>query len=199
MHPNRPALRILAATTAALSAGVALAGCSGHGAVSQDITGSKGYIQGNLALDFIAVSHRHTVPSVTGTTLQGQRFDLAAWRGKVVVVNFWASNCAPCVSEAPAFEQVYANDKSKGVEFLGVDVRDDKYQATQFEATNHVSYPSLFDPSNLVALHFRGLPPNATPTTIVLDRSGRIAARQSGEIYYTQLRDLVAQVLKEPA
>jgi hypothetical protein len=46
-------------------------------------------------------------------------------------------------------------------------------------------------------LHFRGMPPNATPTTIVLDRNGRIAARHSGAILYTQLRDLVARVVKE--
>lgn len=178
---------------------VAATACSGHGAVSQGINGSKGYIEGNLALNYIAVGHRHDVPKVTGTTLQGRPFDLASWQGKVVVVNFWASNCGPCVAEADAFEQVYQNDKGKGVEFLGVDVRDDKFQATQFEADHHVSYPSLFDPSNLIALHFHGMPPNATPTTIVLDRSGRIAARQSGEIYFTQLRDLVDHVLNERA
>jgi peroxiredoxin len=177
----------------------AAAACSGHGAVSQGVGGSKGYIEGNLALSYIALGHRHDVPQVSGTTLQGQHFDLAAWRGKVVVVNFWASNCGPCVAEADAFEQVYENDKSRGVEFLGIDVRDDKYQATRFEADHHVGYPSLFDPSNLIALHFRGMPPNATPTTIVLDRAGRITARQSGEIYFTQLRDLVNRVLSERA
>lgn len=178
---------------------LSITGCSGHGLASQGIGGSNGYISGDLALKYIAVSQRHTPTDVAGTLLDGRHFDLSSWRGKVVIVNFWASNCAPCVAEAAALQKVYADNHDKGVEFLGVDVRDDEYQARKFEAANHVTYPSLYDPSNLLALRFHGVPPNATPTTIVLDREGRIAARQSGEILYTQLRDLVARVLKEQA
>jgi len=178
---------------------LAVTGCTGHGAVKQDVSGTNGYVGGNLALDYVSAAHRHTPGTVTGTLLDGSHFDLAAWRGKVVVVNFWGSWCAECHAEAQALQQVYADDKTKGVEFLGVDIRDDVPSATAFDRKYGVTYPSLSDPDNVVALQFRGVPPNATPTTLVLDRRGRIAARQSGEILYSQLRDLVDRVLAEPA
>ena len=79
----------------------------------------------------------------------------------------------------------------------GVDVRDDRSLAINYNANNHVTYPSLYDESNLLALRFPGLPPSATPTTIVLDRQGRIAARHSGAILYTQLRSVVDRVVAE--
>jgi thiol-disulfide isomerase/thioredoxin len=178
---------------------VAVAGCSGHDAVKQDVSGTNGYVNGNLALSYVQASHRHAPIGVTGQLLDGARFDLSAWRGKVVVVNFWGSWCAECRDEAQALQQVYADNKNKGVEFLGVDIRDDVPSALNYQRTYGIGYPSLNDPDNLVALRFRGIPPNATPTTLVLDRTGRVAARQSGSILYGQLRDLVDRVLAEPA
>jgi thiol-disulfide isomerase/thioredoxin len=176
----------------------AVAGCTGHGAVKQDVSGTTGYTSGNLALDYVAAAHRRTAPDVTGRMLDGSHFDLSAWRGKVVVVNFWGSWCAECRDEAQALQQVYADDRARGVEFLGVDIRDDVPSALDYQRHYGITYPSLDDPANLVALRFRGIPPNATPTTLVLDRSGRVAARQNGSIRYSQLRDLVDRVLAEP-
>ena len=114
------------------------------------------------------------------------------------MVNFWGSWCAECRDEAQALQQVYADDKSKGVEFLGVDIRDDVPSALDYQRKYAISYPSISDPDNRIALRFRGVPPNATPTTLVLDRSGRIAARQSGSILFSQLRDLVDRVPRSP-
>ena len=182
-----------------LVATLAVAGCSGHGAVKQDVSGTQGYVGGNLALTYVSAGHRHAPSAVTGKLLDGSSFDLSAWRGKVVVVNFWGSWCAECRDEAQALQQVYADDKSKGVEFLGVDIRDDVPSAQDYQRKYGVTYPSLNDPDNLLALRFRGVPPNATPTTLILDRSGRIAARQSGSILYLQLLHLVERVLREPA
>ena len=183
----------------ALVAGLASA-CTGSHAVSQDVNGSNGYQTGDRLLTFVGVGSRHAaVTGVTGKLLGGGAFDLRNWRGKVVVVNFWGSWCAPCHDEAQALEQVYTDDKSKGVEFLGVDIRDDAASAQAFVDQFHITYPIVEDRSNLLALRFRGIPPNATPTTVVIDRDGRIAARESGAILYTQLRDVVDHVLSEPA
>jgi thiol-disulfide isomerase/thioredoxin len=182
-----------------LAATFAVAGCSGRGAVKQDVSGTNGYVGGNLALTYVSASHRHAPSAVAGTLLDGTSFNLAAWRGKVVVVNFWGSWCAECRDEAQALQQVYADDRSKGVEFLGVDIRDDVPSAEDYQRKYAITYPSLSDPDNVLALRFRGVPPNATPSTLILDRSGRIAARQSGSILYSQLRDLVDRVLAEPA
>jgi thiol-disulfide isomerase/thioredoxin len=191
---RRPSHRLLASVAAVLAG----AACSGTNAVSQSVGGSLGYGVGNQATTWISPGDRHSVTGVTGTLLNGDRFDLSRWKGHVVVVNFWGSWCGPCVGEAPALEQVHRDTAADGVEFLGVDIKEQgRAQAETFVRAHHITYPMLYDESNLVALHFRGMPPNATPTTIVLDRQGRIAARHSGAILYTALRDLVARAQRE--
>jgi peroxiredoxin len=175
------------------------AACSGNHAVSQDVSGSLGYGPGDQATTWIAPGHRSTVSGVTGTLLDGSSFDLDRWRGHVVVVNFWGSWCGPCTGEIRALEQVHRDTAQQGVEFIGVDIKETASSAESFTRSHHVTYPSLSDPSNLLALRFRGMPPNATPTTIVLDRQGRIAARHSGAILYTTLSGLVHRAVQERA
>lgn len=191
--PRRPVLAALLVAVAS-----AMAACSGTDAVSQTVNGSNGYQVGDAALQWVAPGDRRQVDGVTGELLDGTSFDLADWRGHVVVVNFWGSWCAECRDETQALEQVHRDTADEGVEFLGVNVRDDHAQAVSYNVDHHVTYPSLYDLSNLLALRFPGMPPNATPTTLVLDRQGRIAARHSGSILYTQLRSLVDRVVAEP-
>jgi thiol-disulfide isomerase/thioredoxin len=195
--PQRP--RVAFRFAVLLAALAAAAACTGTNAVSQDVAGSNGYISGDGGLSYAAPGHRTAVGRVDGSLLDGASFDLSSWRGKVVVVNFWGSWCQPCRDEAKALDGVYRQERSHDVEFVGIDVREDRASAEAFLQAHHIGYPSLFDPSSVLALQFPGLPPNATPTTIVLDRDGRIAARQSGEILFTQLRDVVRRVLAEPA
>jgi thiol-disulfide isomerase/thioredoxin len=193
--PRRP--RPALAAAALLSALAALSACSGTNAVSQSVAGSNGYQAGDDGLTWLAPGDRPNVGAVSGELLDGTRFDLSSWRGKVVVVNFWGSWCHPCRTEAAYLDAVYRLDHARGVEFLGVDVREGRAQAETFVRERHIGYPSLFDPSDVLALRFPGLPPNATPTTLVIDRQGRIAARKSGQIFYTQLRDVVARAVAE--
>ena len=196
--PRRPRVALAAAVLVAAVGGAAGA-CSGTDAVSQSVGGSNGYQAGDAQLVWVATSHRHPVTGVHGTLLDGSPFDLSALRGKVVVVNFWGSWCAPCVAEAKALEQVYRDERAHGVQFVGIDVRDDRASAQAFVRKHEVSYPSLYDPSSLLALQFTGMPPNATPTTIVVDRTGHVAARYSGQILYTTLARVVDRALAEPA
>ena len=186
----------------ALLASVPLVGCTGTHAVSQDVGESFGFqLAADPAMHFISSGSRGSVVSgVSGDLLDGTHFDMSAWQGHVIVVNFWASNCAPCRTEAQALNGVYERHRAAGVEFLGVDIRDDgRPSAEAFERRYHVPYPSLYDDDGTIGLHFPGFGPNATPTTIVLDRQGRIAARQSGSILYTQLENVVEHVVAEPA
>jgi thiol-disulfide isomerase/thioredoxin len=191
---HRPARAVVAGVLTVLGL---TAGCTGSHAVSQDVDGSNGFQAGDASTRWVTSGDRDQVQGVTGPLLDGSEFDLASWRGHVVVVNFWGSWCGPCHDEAKALEQVYRDSAGQGVEFVGIDVRDDQASARNFVRTKHVTYPTVFDASNLLALRFRGVPPNATPTTIVLDRQGRIAARHSGAILYTQLRAVVARALAE--
>lgn len=191
--------RLLFPLLACFATALATSACSGTHAVSQDVSGSLGFGPGNQATTWVAPGDRSTVTGVTGTLLDGSSFDLAKWRGHVVVVNFWGSWCSPCTGEVPALEQVHRDTAADGVEFLGVDIKESPAAAETFIRKHDVTYPSLSDQSNLLALHFRGMPPNATPTTIVLDRKGRIAARHSGAILYSALRALVHRAVAEPS
>jgi thiol-disulfide isomerase/thioredoxin len=190
---RRPRRRLLQA--AVLVSVLALTACTGNDAVDQQ---PDDRIQGgDASTSYVSVADRTPVTGVSGELLDGTPFDLADWRGSVVVVNFWGAWCAPCKAEAPALEEVYRDFRERGVRFLGIDVRDSVANAQSHVRTYDVTYPSLFDESNLLALRFRGIPPKGTPSTIVLDPEGRVAVRHSGEIRYSVLTAAVRTVLAE--
>ena len=190
---RRPAA---AAIAAALLATLALAGCGG-GAIAADTPDSSGqsFVGSAYNSSVFRAGARAVAPDISGMTLTGQRLSLSAYRGSVVVINFWGSWCAPCRAEAPDLSALAANYATRGVRFLGVDIRDDPVSADAFIKAFRVPYPSLNDPSDELALAFRGtVPPAAIPTTLVIDRSGRIAARILGSVSYDSLRALITQV-----
>ncbi|MEV4203108.1 TlpA disulfide reductase family protein [Micromonospora globbae] len=114
-----------------------------------------------------------------------------------MVVNFWASWCAPCRAEAKDLNSVFEATKAQGVQFLGVDIMDDRSRAQAFVDAFAVPYPSLFDPAGRVALAFQGVNPSAIPTTVIVDRPGQVAAvfrkRVTAIELETVLRDVVAE------
>jgi thiol-disulfide isomerase/thioredoxin len=184
----------VAAAAAALPA--LLAGCAGtQAAQTGPGAGDSRYVAGDGSSRVIKPAARKPAPRARGTTLDGKAFDLAALRGKVVVVNFWASWCAPCRGEAPALEQVYREHKAKDVEFAGVDIKDDQEPAKAFARKFKVDYPSVVDQDGQVTLAFRDVPPNAVPSTLILDRQGRIAASVIGATTYDRLTALLRQVI----
>ena len=142
---------------------------------------------------------RDPAPSLAGTTLEGTALDVTRMRGKVVVVNFWASWCAPCRAEARNLNAVYAQTKALGVEFVGVDIKDEKTAARAFQRAKAVAYPSLYDQDGTLLLRFRGKAPQNPPTTLVLDRQGRVAARFVQGVTQAQLLAPVQVIAKEPA
>jgi len=171
---------------AAIAAGV-LSGCGGENWVKKCTT-TDGVVQCTPA-------ERTQVKQVTGTLLDGGAYGLAADRGKVVVVNFWGSWCAPCRAEAADLEATYQATKGGGVTFVGVDSRDDRDSARAFER-GRVTYPSIYDFDGKVALQF-DVTQTSTPATLIIDRQGRIAVAIRQATTRTQLQPLVEKVAAE--
>ncbi|WP_021591648.1 TlpA family protein disulfide reductase [Actinomadura welshii] len=196
MNPRRnPPLR---AAAAAVALSGLLAGCAGTGAAENGPDGGDNrFIAGDGNVTEYKPADRKSVRDVGGERLDGKTFELSEFKGKVVVVNFWASWCAPCRGEAPSLQHVYDENKARGVEFLGVAFKDSKPNAQAFERKFKVTYPSLFDADGQVTLAFREVPPSAIPSTLVLDRQGRVAARVIGATTYSKLNPLVAKALAE--
>jgi thiol-disulfide isomerase/thioredoxin len=189
------------AVGALVAAAVAVgAAACGAGATAQDTAVGNGssFVAGSYGTTVYHAGARPQAPDVRGTTLTGSKFELSADRGSVVVMNFWGSWCTPCREEAPALGALARHFAGADVRFIGVDIRDDPASAEAFMRTFRIGYPSLNDPNDTVALLFNGtVPPAGIPTTLVIDRSGRVAARIVGQASYNGLEALVDQVRAE--
>ncbi|MDP1877459.1 MAG: TlpA disulfide reductase family protein [Actinomycetota bacterium] len=182
---------------AALAAGALLAGCAGTAAGSPGpASGSYEAVDGSITV--LSPAERNPAPDVAGTTLDGGRWSLAEHRGQVVVLNVWASWCAPCRAEAPALKSVSEEFAGQGVAFVGLNTRDSDVPALAFERRYAISYPSLVDRDGRLQLLFAGdLNPNAIPSTVVVDRDGRVAARILGRASEATLRSVLTALLDE--
>lgn len=165
-----------------------LTGCS-NGGVSQ---AEESFISGDGAVTYIKKSDRLSAPKISGMTLLGTNYKFDG--GKVAVVNVWASWCSPCRAEEPALSALAK--KYTDVEFIGILTRDNPVNAEAFSRKRGIPYPTLIDDSILVGFR-KSLPANAIPSTVVLDRSGNVAARISGAVTVASLTDLIEKVSAE--
>jgi thiol-disulfide isomerase/thioredoxin len=190
----------LVAGTAA--AAVALAGCSGGGgstvAAQAKGAGDRGYISSDGTVESIAVADRRTTIRVQGTTLEGRPLDTGADRGKVVVLNTWGSWCPPCNAEAADLQRVWQQQRRAGVAFVGIALREEPATGLAFQRRFGITYPSVRWDGGKVLLQLKGKA-TAPPTTLVLDRKGRLAARVSGKVDARTLSGLVDDVRSEPS
>jgi thiol-disulfide isomerase/thioredoxin len=175
-------------TTLVLASLLLLTGCSNGGASKAE----ESFIAGSGAVTKIKVGNRISAPVISGMTLSGKNFTFT--KGRVAVVNVWASWCSPCRAEEPtlsALSQKYAD-----VQFIGILTRDNPVNAEAFNRKRGTPYPTLIDDSILIGFR-KSLPANAIPTTVVIDRDGNVAARISGSVTVASLSNLIEEVSAE--
>ncbi|MFE2551664.1 TlpA family protein disulfide reductase [Streptomyces sp. NPDC059355] len=193
--------RALLLTAVTLASALTLSACSDGGGKPNGSSGGN-YVTGAGGISTVAKDARTEAPKLDGETVDGKTLDTTALKGKVVVLNVWGSWCPPCRGEAKYFAKVSKElaDAGKDVQFVGINTRDSsKQNATSFEENFGITYPSLYDPDGKLMLRFPAgtLNPQAIPSTIVLDKQGRIAARTLVAVNEQQLRSMIDPVLAE--
>ncbi|MEV5974237.1 TlpA disulfide reductase family protein [Streptomyces sp. NPDC051921] len=201
MTVSRAPRRALSAV-AIVAAALALTACSSDSKGKSGGGGGTNFVTNTGGIATVAKGERQAAKTIAGETLDGKQLDVADLKGKVVVLNVWGSWCSPCRAEAPHFAKVSKEYKAKGVEFVGINTRenDGKDEAVNFEEDFGIEYPSLYDPAGKIILN--GFPqgsliPQAIPSTIVLDKDGKIAARSLMALDETKLKSMIDPLVAE--
>jgi len=194
---NRPLLAV-ASLLAATS--LLLAGCASDPLAEEYRNGTeKNYVSGDGTVTEVPLAERGAPVDFEATTDTGETVSSADYRGQVLVLNFWYAACPPCRKEAPILQELnetFASDAA----FLGVNVRDQA--ATSKNATEEwgVTFPSVIDANdgNMLLAYAGTVAPNAVPTTLVIDKQGRVAARYLGLLDSTSiLKTLISDAIAE--
>jgi thiol-disulfide isomerase/thioredoxin len=196
--------RRMLAVAGALVAAALLAGCTTNDTLAQEYREgtNKGYISGEFQVVEIPEDQRGDPVEFAGVTETGDAVSSADTAGEVLVINFWYAACGPCRVEAPLLEQVWQEHADEGVAFLGVNTYDQPDTALSFAESYGITYPSVIDVNDgAVKLAFASATPiQATPTTLVIDREGRVAARIIGQLETASiLSTIVDDLVQEPA
>lgn len=149
-----------------------------------------------IGLTRYPVGERKPAPDIRGTTLAGTPYALADQRGTVVVLNSWASWCEPCKDELPLLVQEHATAPA-GVTFVGLNVNDTVSSAQAMVQRYGVTWPSVVDNGARLLATIPGVPPGAVPSTVVIDKQGRIAARVIGRVKPGMLAPVLAELTAE--
>ena len=177
---------------------VLITGCSSTGADEPTRAGNtEGYVGAQKSVTIIDPAKRQPAPDISGTVLgeKDKQLSTADLKGKVVVLNVWGSWCGPCRAEAPAL-QAASEKTAKTAQFVGLNTRDyDQGPPVAFNRSHQITYPSIWDPTGSVLVSLSGtLPPTAVPSTLIIDKEGRVAARIVGPVTETTLVDMIGDV-----
>jgi thiol-disulfide isomerase/thioredoxin len=202
-HPSRRATLRWAAVLAAGALVTVTTACSSdpNSIAEQAKAGDrKGYVSGDGTIEQLRPEQRGNTVALTGTTLEGEPWTMKGKEGTVLVVNVWGSWCPPCIEETPDLQEAWEEVQGKklDVEFIGLDIQEAPESGLAFQKANGVTYPSLAYDGGVPLLALQGKV-QATPTTLVLDTEGRIAARVSGPVSKATLLGLVDDVVAETA
>ncbi len=139
-----------------------------------------------LAFLGFQLSNKSAAPNVTFTTIDGKKIAMADLKGKVVLVNFWATDCPGCVKEMPALVDTYNQYSKKGFEIIAVAMPyDPPAQVLNYTKQKALPFPVMHDGLSEVTEKFGGI--NLTPTTYIFDKQGHLLRRTIGNIDFTDL------------
>lgn len=192
---------ILSGVGATIVSTLLLTGCSSNDSLSRQYGNgtTKNYISGDGTVTEDKPANRKAPIQFTATTDGGTTLRRSSFTGQVVVLNFWYASCPPCRLEAPTLESLSRKYAPQRVQFIGVNVRDEVATSKAFARSFGITYPSIPDAATatvqLALAGQRG--PNATPTTMILDRQGRVAARILGGVNKNLLDTLISDTVAE--
>jgi thiol-disulfide isomerase/thioredoxin len=183
-----------------LTMGLALgmSGCANDPLAEQFRSGTnKNYISGDGSVTEFQ-GERSVGEHWVAETFDGQVLDSKDLLGRVVVLNFWYAGCAPCRAETPDLADIASDYEGKGVQVVGVNVRDTAETALAFARKQNLNYPSVMDIEfgSVVQAYTGVVSPSAVPTTLVINAKGEVTARVLGRFVPSTLRSLVETALE---
>ena len=143
-----------------------------------------------------ACGERLQTPQTTFVSLAGETITTGSLKGKVVLVNFWATDCEICVKEMPDMVRTYNRYRDRGFEFIAVAMKHDPpHYVVKYAETNRLPFKVALDPVGELAKAFGNV--KLTPTTFVIDKRGNIVLKITGEADFAKLNALLEEKLKE--
>ncbi|MFF4011261.1 TlpA disulfide reductase family protein [Streptomyces sp. NPDC001717] len=198
--PRPAALAVGGLVVAAAGCLFAATGSGAHSGAADAGRADGGALGAAAAAGIVDPGARPAAPALAGEDLDGKPVSLDGFRGQVVVLNVWGSWCGPCRAEVDDLARLGESTRSQGVRFLGINTRDrDRAAARSFVRAHGIDFPSLHDPDGELLLRFPPalLNPQTIPSTLVIDRRGRIAVSIGGAVTDEELGPLVARVAQE--
>ena len=140
------------------------------------------------------ISHKDDAPNVVFTSIKGERIAMSDLKGKVVLVNFWATDCLPCVTEMPALVKTYQKFNAKGLEIIAVAMPyDPPAQVLNYARIKKPPFPIVDDGLSEISKQFGNI--EVTPTTFIFDKQGKLLQRTIGGLDFVQLNQLLDRKL----
>ena len=197
IHATRSSLSLIAAGLVMV---LGLTGCASSDSLAEQANAgeTESYIAGDGSVTEFPPESRGEPVELTGRFYDGTAVSSADFTGQVTVLNVWYAACAPCRVEAPDLQALYEKHQESGVQFIGVNIRDEQATAEAFERTFRTTYPSIDDTDGTVLLAMSDyVPAQAVPTTLILDKQGRVAGRIIGLAEKSTLDALITAAVNQ--
>ncbi len=136
------------------------------------------------------------LPAFSLNDLTDHQHNISEWQGKILIINFWATWCTPCLKEIPDFVALQNHYAAQGVQFIGIAI-DDKEPVAEFVTTNKINYPILLGGEQGMTLARQlGNNVDAVPYTVIVNQQGQILHKHPGEFSREQIQEVITPLLK---